>query len=69
MTALERVSEFIGRWMAVVVVIVAVFSLAVPNIFGWIKTGWVNYLLRIAMFGMGLTLQASDFKEIARHPM
>ncbi len=64
----KKISDLIGKWMAVIIVIVAVLSLFIPSLFSWIKTGWVNYLLGIAMFGMGLTLTVDDFKGIISHP-
>ena len=68
MKVLKKIADIIGKWMAVIVVVVAAFALFIPSSFAWIKTGWVNYLLAIAMFGMGLTLKISDFKEIIKHP-
>lgn len=69
MEALKKISDIAGKWMAVIIVAVAVVSLLEPHIFAWIKTGWVNYLLGIAMFGMGLTLTVQDFREILTHPL
>ena len=34
----------------------------------WIQTSWVNYLLMIVMFGMGLTLKLEDFKIVVTRP-
>lgn len=54
--------------MAIVVLIVAAISLFVPAVALWIDTAWINYLLMIVMFGMGLTLKFSDFKIVFTHP-
>ena len=47
---------------------VAALSLFVPRAVLWIETSWVNYLLMIVMFGMGLTLKLSDFKLVLTRP-
>ena len=34
----------------------------------WIQTSWVNYLLMVVMFGMGLTMKLSDFGVVFSRP-
>ncbi len=68
MKALEKFSDFLGHYMAIVVLVVAALSLFVPVTFTWIQTKWVNYLLMIVMFGMGLTLKFEDFKVVFTRP-
>ncbi len=68
MKVLEKVSDFVSKWMAVIVIIIAALALFVPSSLSWIKTSWVNTLLGIVMFGMGLTLKASDFAEVFKRP-
>ena len=34
----------------------------------WIQTKWINYLLMIVMFGMGLTMKLSDFAVVFKRP-
>jgi len=41
-----------------IVLAVAVLALFKPEACLWIQTGWINYLLMIVMFGMGLTMKA-----------
>ena len=66
--AMERVSRFVGKYMALIVLAVAVVALTVPQSALWIPTDWVSYLLMIVMFGMGLTLRLSDFKPVFTRP-
>ncbi len=66
--ALERTGAFIGRYMAFIVLAVAALALFVPASSLWIRTSWINPLLMIVMFGMGLTLKASDFGVVLSHP-
>ena len=54
--------------MAIVVLIVATISLFIPKAALWIDTSWINYLLMIVMFGMGLTLKFEDFKIVFTRP-
>jgi Predicted Na+-dependent transporter len=68
MYILEKISEFVGKWMAVVVLAIAALSLFVPKSTLWIELSWVNYLLMVVMFGMGLTLKLTDFKLVFTRP-
>ena len=68
MKTLEKISDFFGKYMAVIVLIVAALALFAPPTCLWIQTTWVNYLLMIVMFGMGLTLKLEDFKLVFTRP-
>ena len=59
MEFLEKLSAFFGKWMALIVIAVAALALFAPQTCLWIKTSWINWLLGIVMFGMGLTLKKS----------
>lgn len=65
---MKRISETIGKYMAVIVLAVAALALFVPKSCLWIQTSWVNYLLMIVMFGMGLTMKPSDFGVVFSRP-
>lgn len=54
--------------MAIIVLVVASLALFVPDSALWIAPDWVNSLLMIVMFGMGLTLRYADFEEVLRRP-
>lgn len=68
MKTLEKISDFFGKHMALIVLAVAALALFVPDSCLWIQTSWVNYLLMIVMFGMGLTLKLEDFKLVFTRP-
>ena len=68
MKTLKQISNFFGKYMAVIVLIVAAVSLFFPKTVSFIKTSYVNYLLMIVMFGMGLTLKLEDFKVLFTRP-
>ena len=68
MKMLEKISDLMGKNMALIVLLLAALSLFAPTTCLWIKTSWVNYLLMIVMFGMGLTLRLEDFKLVFTRP-
>ena len=68
MQTLDKISTFFGKYMALIVLAVAALALFLPSSCLWIQTSWVNYLLMIVMFGMGLTLKLEDFKLIFTRP-
>lgn len=65
---LIRICNFISRFMAVIVVVVAGVALLVPASFHWISTTWIAPMLGLVMFGMGLTLDPHDFKIVFTRP-
>ena len=68
MNFLRRVSDAFGRYMAVIVVVVTLLALFVPASSLWIQVTWINPLLMIVMFGMGLTLDFKDFALVFTKP-
>ena len=68
MKTLKQISNFFGKYMAIIVLIVAAVSLFFPKTVSFTKTSYVNYLLMIVMFGMGLTLKLEDFKVVFTRP-
>lgn len=68
MKAMEKIGEFFGRFMAFIVLAIAALALFVPQSSLWIDTSWVNYLLMVIMFGMGLTMKSKDFALVITRP-
>ncbi len=68
MEKINKICEFTGKYMAIIILAVALSSLFFPNYFLFIKTSYINYLLMIIMFGMGLTLKSQDFILIFSRP-
>jgi BASS family bile acid:Na+ symporter len=64
---MRTVAEAAGRWFAVLVIVGGVAGLVAPTQLAPIA-GYVPLLLGIIMFGMGLTLRASDFGLVLRRP-
>ena len=65
---MKQISDLIGKYMAVIVLVVATLALFVPGSCMWVQTSWINTLLMIVMFGMGLTLKIEDFMSVFRRP-
>lgn len=62
------ISRLVGRYMAVIVLMAALLAFLIPDAGLWISTGWIDYLLMIVMFGMGLTIRIDDFKVVFTRP-
>ncbi len=65
---MQRICDFIARWMGVIVLLVAALSFFVPSSLAWISTSVINPMLGVIMFGMGLTLSAQDLKIVLSRP-
>lgn len=68
MKTLKQISNFFGKYMSVIVLVVAALALFFPKSVSFIKTTYVNYLLMTAMFCMGITLKLEDFKVLFTRP-
>ncbi len=69
MEFLRKLAKLVSRFMAVIVIAVAALALFLPAPVGAVlKTKYVNTLLGIVMFGMGLTLKFNDFKVVFSRP-
>ena len=68
MHVLEKIGELLGRAMAPVVLAAAALALFVPETCLWIRLEWVNRLLAVVMFGMGLALKPGDFAPVFKRP-
>ena len=68
MEFLKKISKFFSKYMAIIVIAMALLALFLPNTVSFLKTSYVNTLLGIVMFGMGLTLKPKDFQIVFSHP-
>jgi len=64
----KKTCEFSTKYMAVIILAVAAMALFVPKTALWIQTSWINNLLMLVMFGMGLTLNPKEFLMVLKHP-
>ena len=67
MQTFEQLSNFVSRYMAFFVILIAGIALVQPWTFLW-AVPWITILLGIVMFGMGMTLRFADFKLVLQRP-
>lgn len=65
---MRKVCDFIARWIGVLVLVMALVALQFPAPLGAIDTWYINPMLGLIMFGMGLTLSAKDFRVVLSRP-
>ena len=65
---MRKFCDFIARWIGVLVLVMALVALQFPAPLGAIDTWYINPMLGLIMFGMGLTLSAKDFRVVLSRP-
>ncbi len=65
---MKRFCKLISDYMGILVLLSALAALLFPGTIGHLKPKLINPLLGVIMFGMGLTLQAEDFKVVFSRP-
>lgn len=65
---IKEICNLIARWMGALVLLMALLSVMMPAPFMAIDTWWINPLLGVIMFGMGLTLSPQDFRIVFSRP-
>lgn len=65
---MKTICHYISEYMGVLVLAVALLSLAFPSVLSGISPTVINYLLGVVMFGMGLALNLEDFKVVFSRP-
>lgn len=67
MSLIKRIGELATKYIAFIVLGVSIISLALPSTFLWVVP-YTTFLLGVAMFGMGMTLDLNDFKVVFSKP-
>lgn len=65
---MKIIKDFFIKYMALIVLVIALVSLFAPKSALWISTSWINYLLMVVMFGMGMTLKPESFILVFKRP-
>lgn len=65
---MKRFCKLISDYMGILVLLSALAALLFPDTLSHLRPRLINPLLGIIMFGMGLTLQAEDFKVVFSRP-
>lgn len=67
MNFVDKMGEFVKKYMSLMVLIAAIIAFFKPNTFLWVVPN-MNNLLGLIMFGMGMTLKKEDFGLILKRP-
>ena len=65
---IKGICDFIARWMGVLVLLTAVISLLMPQMFESVDMWVISPMLGLIMFGMGLSLKPQDFRVVFLRP-
>ena len=69
MKTMTNIIKFVGKYMSLIIILVAAIALLFPaQVSAVAKGSYINPLLGLIMFGMGLTLKAEDFKVVITKP-
>lgn len=68
MSTIFKISGFVGRTFAAWTLLFALMGFFFPPLFK-VFAPWITTLLGIIMFGMGLTISPSDFKDVVKRPL
>ena len=67
MNQVKRICNFMSNNIAVLIIIFSVIAFFYPTEFSW-ATNYTELFLGAAMFGMGLTIKANDFRVVFTRP-
>ncbi len=67
--SLQQLSRWLANHASLFIIIVAVLTFALPDLFGWVRGNTQTIILGIIMLTMGLTLTTDDFRILARRPL
>ena len=67
MKKIGKVASLLTRYISIIILIFSALAFWKPEGFGW-ATNYTSVFLGVAMFGMGLTIRAEDFKIVFSRP-
>ena len=65
---MKSICDLIAQWMGALVLLLAIASMAFPEVLLPLDMKIINPLLGLIMFGMGLTLKPDDFRVVFQRP-
>lgn len=66
---MKRISQYLAAHASAFIIVVAVLTFLVPDLFVWVRGTTQTVILGIIMLTMGLTLTIDDFAIMARRPL
>lgn len=68
MKTVNAISNFANKYFAIITIIIAIAAFNLPNQFIWLNS-YINIMLGIVMFGMGMNMKPVDFKMVLTKPL
>ncbi|MBR6250692.1 MAG: bile acid:sodium symporter family protein [Bacteroidales bacterium] len=68
MKRLQQISAWLSRYTSLFIILIAILTLLVPEIFAWVRGYTQVSILGFIMLTMGLTLTADDLKILVSRP-
>ncbi|MBP5539017.1 MAG: bile acid:sodium symporter family protein [Bacteroidales bacterium] len=65
---MKKICQVIAKYLTVLVLLAAVLGLLFPGVIQYLKPAYINPLLGVIMFCMGMTLKTDDFRVVFRRP-
>ncbi|MBP5478523.1 MAG: bile acid:sodium symporter family protein [Bacteroidaceae bacterium] len=66
---LKNISDTLSGKASIFVILVAIVTFFVPELFAWVKGNTQTIILGVIMLTMGLTLRPEDFRLLAKRPL
>jgi len=71
---MKKIAKLISKYFGLIIIIFMVLGFVTPGSFKWVTSkifgqSFINILLGIIMFGMGMTLSLNDFKIVLKRPL
>lgn len=66
---MQTISQWLAKYASWVVILVALITFFIPELFQWVKGTTQTVILGIIMLTMGLTLTTNDFKILFSRPL
>ena len=66
---LKNISDILSGKASIFVILVAIITFFVPELFAWVKGNTQTVILGVIMLTMGLTLRPEDFRLLAKRPL
>lgn len=66
---MKKISDFLSQKASVFIILTAVATYFLPDIFAWVRGDTQTVILGVIMLTMGLTLTPDDFGQVARRPL
>ena len=67
MKTIGKIASLLTRYISIIILIFTGLAFFKPEVFSW-ATGYTSVFLGVAMFGMGLTIRAEDFRIVFSRP-